>query len=184
MTLTQKYGIAPDLSAPPMAMDERHIEALHQAVLTARPLVVAEIGSYKGHSTVAFLEAMEHHFFYLHLFEPYPTPELLALIHGRLNVHLHTTPIWQSPLRPDFVFIDGDHGVPALADLAFCLARGVRTIAMHDTNGHSCGLTPFGSEAAACLLKEMPDRDWVEDLQQRHGEWTQRGFGISTKRKP
>lgn len=176
--LWAKYHIQPDTAAPPMAMDLRHVRMLHQAILTAKPRIAAEIGSYKGHSTVAFLEAPLEEF---HIFEPYPTPELIALIAGRQNVHLHTAPIWQSPLRPDFVFIDGDHDLPALADLAFCLARGVRTIAMHDTRGFSTGLTPFGSEAAANLLSAMPDRLWQEDSLLREGEWTHRGLGVSTK---
>jgi hypothetical protein len=53
---------------------------------------------------------------------------------------------------------------------------------MHDTNGFTCGLTPEGSEQAATLLREMPSRSWLEDKGIRVGEFTQRGFGVSTIR--
>ncbi len=179
----QKHGLPFDTGSPPMAMDCRHVLALYTALLKARPRVAVEIGSYMGHSTVAFLSATASlPEMQVHLFEPYPTPELLRLIADAPQITLHRSPIWGSDLHPDFAFIDGDHGVPALADLAFCLARDVRVIAMHDSNGHTCGLTPEGSEMAANLLKAMPDRRFTEDCEYRKGEWTQRGFLISTKR--
>lgn len=175
------HRLPTDTGTPPMAMDYRHVEALYEAILTAHPVVAVEIGSYMGHSTTAFLHAMESLLrMELHIFEPYPTPELLRIISGNSRVHLHESPIWDSPIEPDFVFIDGDHGVPALADLAFCLARGVRTIAMHDSNGFTAGLTPSGSETAANLLKTMHGFYHTEDKEYREGEWTQRGFLVST----
>lgn len=179
--LWRKYQLPTFTGSPPMAMDYRHVTDLLNSILQAAPKVAVEIGSYQGHSTVAFIEAMDVlHDLHLHVFEPWPTPELRRILATYpLRTTLHTTPIWGSDVRPDFVFIDGDHGVPALADLAYCLAREVPTIAMHDTNGHTCGLTPEGSEQAARLLREMPGRTWTEDKETREGEWTQRGFGVS-----
>lgn len=181
-TLWKKHQLPSNTGSPPMAMDYRHVEALHAAILQGSPRVAVEIGSYQGHSTVAFIEAM-HALpkMELHVFEPFPTPELRRVLSTHPNrITLHIKPIWGSTVRPDFAFIDGDHGVPALADLAYCLARNTPVIAMHDTNGFTCGLTPEGSEQAATLLKEMPNRLWVEDKEIRKGEFTQRGFGVST----
>ena len=180
--LWKKHQLPTFTGSPPMAMDYRHVTDLFNTIMQARPLVAVEIGSYQGHSTVAFTEAM--HLIpemVLHVFEPYPTPELRRVLSEFPNrIELHTTPIWGSSVRPDFAFIDGDHGIPALADLAYCLARSTPVIAMHDTNGHTCGLTPEGSEQAARLLREMPNRVWTEDKELREGEFTQRGFGVST----
>jgi hypothetical protein len=180
--LWKKYQLPTHTGNPPMAMDYRHVMALLSAITAAQPKVAVEIGSYQGHSTVAFIEAM--HILpemELHVYEPFPTPELRRVLSAFPNrITLHTTPIWGSTIHPDFAFIDGDHGVAALADLAYCLARNVPVIAMHDTNGFTCGLTPEGSEMAATLLKHMPKRVWVEDKELREGEFTQRGFGVST----
>lgn len=182
--LWKKYQLPTHTGNPPMAMDYRHVMELLTTITEAQPRVAVEIGSYQGHSTVAFIEAM--HILpdmYLHVFEPYPTPELRRVLAAFPNrITLHTTPIWGSSVRPDFAFIDGDHGIPALADLAYCLARNTPVIAMHDTNGFTCGLTPEGSEQAATLLREMPSRSWLEDKGIRVGEFTQRGFGVSTIR--
>ena len=179
--LWRKHQLPTFTGSPPMAMDYRHVVNLFESLIDTSPRVACEIGSHMGHSTVAFIEAM-----YLlpemelHVFELHPTPELRRILSTFPDrIALHTTPIWGSSIRPDFAFIDGDHGVPALADLAYCLARGVPTIAMHDTQSFSCGLTAEGSEQAARLLREMPDRMWSEDKSLREGEWTHRGFGVS-----
>lgn len=183
MHLWNKYGLPHPSGSPPMAMDYAHVERLYDSVMGCRPRLAVEIGSYQGHSTVAFLEAMNDiPDLELHVFDIAPTPQLRALVADRPRVYLHPVSVWGSDLRPDYVFIDGDHGVPALADLGWALARGASTIAMHDTNSHTAGLTPEGSELAAGLLRDMPDRVWTEDKEPRAGQWTHRGFGESTIR--
>lgn len=184
MNLWTKYGLDPDTGTPPMAMDYRHVEMLHAEILKARPKVAVEIGSHKGHSLVAFLAAMDElPEMQMYVNETHVTTELVDLIYAsgeRGRVHVSSRPIWTDHFTPDFVFIDGDHGIPALADLAWCLARGVRTIAMHDTRTASRLPECWGAATAAGLLRQMPGRTWTEDWEDRPGEWTWRGFGVST----
>lgn len=184
MRLWTKYGLDPNTGDPPMAMDYRHVEMLHAAILEAKPRVAVEIGSHKGHSLVAFLEAMDElPMMELHVYEPHITPELkatLAVAGHRSRVTLHTEPVWDAIIQPDFVFIDGDHGIPALADLAWCLANTVPVIAMHDTQTWRRIPECRGAFLAACLLRDMPSRAWVEDNVDRPGKATWRGFGLST----
>lgn len=169
-----------------MAMDYRHVERLHAAILFAKPQVAVEIGSHKGHSMVAFLEAMRVlPEMRLHVFEPHLTPELTRCLElaGDIadRVQIRQCPVWNQSTRPDFVFIDGDHGLPALSDLAWCLAKDVRTIAMHDTRSALRLPDCWGAATAAMLLRDMPFRHWSEDFEDRPGEATWRGFGVSTR---
>lgn len=182
--LWTKYGLDPNTGDPPMAMDYRHVEMLYAEILAARPKVAVEIGSHKGHSLVAFLAAMDElPLLLVHVYEPHVTPELANIIYGsdhKSRVIVHREPVWDSIVRPDFVFIDGDHGVPALADLAWCLANVVPVIAMHDTQSWHRLPECRWSFIAATLLRDMPTRQWWEDCEDRPGEATWRGFGVST----
>lgn len=182
--LWTKYGLDPNTGDPPMAMDYRHVAMLHAAILKAKPRTAVEIGSHKGHSLVAFLEAMDElPEMELHVFEPHITPELTAAIYASghsQRVTARPWSVWDSDLKPDLVFIDGDHGLPALADLAWCLARMVPVIAMHDTRTKCRIRECWGAAVAANLLRDMPSRKWWEDHEDRPGEWTWRGFGVST----
>lgn len=183
MNLWTKYGIDPNTGDPPMAMDYRHVEILLAAILEAKPRVAVEIGSHKGHSLVAFLAAMDVlPEMVVHVFDPQITPELAALIYdfGRSRVIIHREPVWGSDLRPDFVFIDGDHGQPALADLAWCLVKKVPVIAMHDTRSFERLAECWGAATIAGWMRVEPGRTWWEDCEDRPGEWTWRGFGVST----
>jgi predicted O-methyltransferase YrrM len=181
--LWTKYGVEPDRAEPPMAMDYRHVEMLYTELLVAQPRVAVEIGSHKGHSLVAFLEVMKVlPEMVLHVFDPHVTPELAALTYefGDSRVFIHQEPVWESTLTPDFVFIDGDHGLPALADLAWCLIRKVRVIAMHDTRTAPRLKECWGAAKIADWMRMEPGRGWAEDFEDRPGEWTWRGFGVST----
>lgn len=183
MNLWTEYGIAEDHRNPPMAMDLRHVTLLHKSLLATRPRIAVEIGSHKGHSTAAFLKAMDDlPDMQVHIFEPHLTPELACLMaasrHNDRIFH-HPEAVWGYDIDPDFAFIDGDHGLSAMADLAFCLSKQATTIAMHDTEGRfDC----WGSKLAADMLCGMKDRMWLSDAKPREGEFTHRGFGVSYRR--
>lgn len=183
MNLWTHYNLDPNTGDPPMAMDYRHVEMLRDSLIAESPRIAVEIGSYRGHSTVAFLAAMEVlPEMQLHIFDTHLTHELLDVldmsgIGGR--IFPHQEPAWDCTIEPDYVFIDGDHGVPALADLAWCLTRNVSVIAMHDTRTASRLPHCDGAYTAANLLRGMNTRTWVEDHEDRPGENTWRGFGIS-----
>lgn len=173
----------------PMFIDAHHLQMLDAIVRKYCPKVVMEIGSHKGVSTQPLLNALgEGIIEQLHIIEPVPTPELLARIKAcpaSGKVRLHTRPSWELSIPCDFVFIDGDHRWPALADLAMCLAHNTPIIAMHDTRSYDVGIKScWGSTMAAKILQCAPGREWHEDFEKRPGMWTERGFGWSIKIKP
>jgi hypothetical protein len=126
-----------------MPMDEFHIHLLHLAVsvdtgIPASQRVAVEVGSYRGASTSALVEALNKGWIgHLHVVEITPTDSLkrvLALADDPAKVTLHTVPFWEAGIGPcDFVFIDGDHQWPALGDTLHALAAGARVICLHDS---------------------------------------------------
>lgn len=178
LALWESYGIAPDTTVPMWAMDLRHVTLLQRLLELLRPKVAVEIGSYLGHSTCAFAAAQQKVGFDLHLVEIKPTPQLRSLIGlCASNTWLHTEPSWEANIKGDFVFIDGDHEWPALADLCHALSVNTPVIALHDTCNSlkQC----WGSKLAADILRQAPGRTWYEDAETREGEDTHRGFGVS-----
>jgi hypothetical protein len=168
------------------AMDEAHIQLLHLTAQLVPGGVAMEIGSYRGASTSALVEAVNRGWLsHLHVAEPRLTPELKAVV-ARCNfpgrVTLHTKPSWELQFAPpDFVFIDGDHEWPAVADTLRALTWGAKVIAMHD----SCSFPEFkgtwGAKLAADLLKQAPGRVIFEDAVRRKGAHTHRGFLVSAQ---
>jgi hypothetical protein len=183
--LWDEMGIEPDKREIPWAMDLRHINALRRVAELVRPKTIVEIGSHRGHSTAGFLKALETLTdATLHLVEPAPTPDLLALLERspvKDRVVLHRDSSWElGELMPDFVFIDGSHEWPALADLAWCLASQTAVIAIHDTRSHFHGIGGcWGAQLAADILRTATGREWIADEERRPGEWTHRGLGLS-----
>jgi hypothetical protein len=119
---------------------------------------------------------------HLHVVEPHPTPSLMRLIesHRADRVTLHRRSSWQTGVAADFVFIDGDHQWPALADLAYALAQDVPAIALHDTRAICGGC--WGAVLVGEILRDAPLRQWHCDDQERPGELTHRGFALSFTR--
>jgi hypothetical protein len=182
-TLWEEFGVVPDTKQPPMAMDLRHIEMLKNLLLEIKPKVAVEIGSFRGHSTTAFLKAMQDlPDMHLHVVEPAPTPELLRLIGDHPRVTLHRKAYWDLDIRDvSFCYIDGDHMFGALADTLHALANNVPYLVFHDTHSHLHKIGGcHGSYLAAKAMANMDNRDWFCDSVDRPGEWTKRGFGFST----
>lgn len=180
-----RFTIDPTPRESPWHMDERHIGMLYQALIHAgihdSVRTAIEIGSHRGASTAAFVEALNiGSLDHLTCIDPHPTPQLHRVLgmveRGCARVIPKTSDACS--LKADFVFIDGDHGWPAIHEVARCLALDVPVIAMHDTQGHyGCG----GSALAAAVLREAVGREFTEDAEQRPGEFTHRGFLVSRK---
>lgn len=170
-----------------MPMDEMHIQMLHASVrmMQRSGIVAVEIGSFRGASTSALVEAVNEGLIdHLHVIEIKPTPTLmqvLGLCKFQDKITVHTVPSWQVGIeKADLVFIDGNHGWPALADVLTALRWGASVIGMHDTNAVNCGHRGcFGSGVGSGILSKMPGRQWFEDKALRPGMRTQRGFGVS-----
>ena len=166
------------------AMDDLHIEILHGLIMEHRPKTVMEIGSYRGRSAIAYIEALKAGAdFTLHLVEPNPRDSLLRLVDScgfKNRIRMYTASSWEIQIPCDFVFIDGDHRWPAVADTLAAVALGSKVIAMHDTRAHEHGYRHvWGSYTAARLLEKMPGRQWHEDFDKRAGMRTERGLGWS-----
>lgn len=177
-----KFTIVPGQN-PPWHADLRHIYALHDL---ARHLPqngrIVEVGSFRGASTVAFIEAINlRPDLSLDIYEPRPTEELRYAVSrceypGKINIFPRPLDADLGGVQTDLVFIDADHGWPAFRDLAICLAQDVPLISLHDTAGlHGS----FGSQEAAIILKSAEGRDYIEDAQARPGEATERGLGLA-----
>jgi len=166
---------------PPYNMDPVHVERLFRICERVQPHSVLEIGSYKGASTSAFIEALNWgHIQKLTIFELYSTPELqrtIAQATDQTKVCCNWRPYYEAPVYADLALIDGDHGWPALADLAAALAQGVPHIVLHDTNAVHLGLQEcWGSAMAASLLRASYSYTVYEDKVKRPGMFTDRGM--------
>jgi len=173
VSLWHKYKIG---KSEEWFIDETHVNLLHEIIMIAKPKVAMEIGSYKGASLVAFLEAMDTIPFQLHVVEPVITPELAILISTsphRSRIIIHKENSYLTKINPDFIFIDGDHDMGVWKDMLYCFVRGVPTIAMHDTRTTlpQCK----GSREVAELLR---GENFLEDCKRRPDERTERGFGL------
>lgn len=179
----QKYPLA---QSEWMQMDDRHTYMLYDAAVSnwEGSRTAVEIGSWKGRTTCALIEALNNgKLDHLHVIELSPTSELrrvLALANDPSKVTLHTTPSWDLTVIPsaDFVFIDGDHRWPAIADTLRALAWGAKVICMHDTQAFPRVPDCWGSWNAAKLLRQHPEWECAEDAIDRNGEKTFRGFAV------
>jgi hypothetical protein len=181
------YSFAFDDHNPPLCMDRRHVEDLHNlAMRVPKRGIVVEIGCGRGASTSAFVEALNTGAdFQLHVVDPSPRPEfnrVIALCSKIENIVVHQMRSENFRLPAcDLWFIDGDHGWPAVADCMNALVSKARVIAMHDTRSYMHGMKDcFGSYLVAEALRADTARTWDEDAVVRRGEWTHRGFGVST----
>lgn len=167
-----------------MAMDQLHIQLLHEASrLSGKNRIGVEIGSFRGASTSALIEALNEGFLSeLHIVEPVPQPELLQVVsmaNDPSKIHMHTCNSWEVGIpMAHFVFIDGDHQGPALQDLLQALDWGADVICLHD----SIRTEPFawGSATAVGLLSHMKERNFFHDNKHRPDARTERGFCVSS----
>jgi len=169
----------------PWNTDIRHISILYRLSL-ALPLdsLIVEIGSWRGATATAYLEAMRWRpDLRLRLYETNIKKPLRHLIWKsgatiRNRVDLRGKAAWDDLVEPAaLAYIDGDHGWPALADLATCLAAKCHVIAAHDT--YLDWPVAHGSRLLGTLLRTAAGRHYYEDHETRPGERTDRGFIVS-----
>ena len=166
------------------AIDARHRDWLRAELLTWRHRRVLEIGSHRGYSTQAFIDAMQAGAVdEVHLCEPSPTPELLAMIADRPGVTLHrerSVDLLRDDCRWDLVFVDGDHSVRTVTKEAeLLIAARVPAVFAHDTA--SAGRYPR-CEGPALLKDAFTAAGYhcTEDAEFRPGERTDRGMMLAT----
>lgn len=166
------------------AIDARHRDWIRNELLTGRHRRVLEIGSHKGYSTQAFLDALQAGAIdELHLCEPSPTPELLSLIAGTPAV-LHrcsSLELLAKDCRWDLVFADGDHSAATVRpEATLLLAAKVPAVFAHDVATDD----RYPGCEGARLYRELFERAGyhvVEDSRQRPGERTDRGMMLATR---
>lgn len=174
---------ADPLFAHQWAIDSRHAAMLHAVVDLCQPQSVLEIGSFQGASSRAFLRAPS-----VWLCEPYPTPELRKLERENCNVTVYpffsSNPVVRA-LRPEMVFIDGDHGEAAIEDMRWAMGFA-KIIAIHDVFG-SIPVQPWGrgsAQAGAMLLASEAFALVLRDHKPREGERTERGLMVGFRDMP
>lgn len=168
----------------PAWMDARHVLFLYNTLMVGKFKCVLEIGCYNGSSTSAMVQALaDGSDFELHLCDIEFRPILLQLLSRMVKRPiLHKcrgAEIIGSDF--DFVIVDGDHSLPVVSEeVALLLKAGTPTIAAHDITHMGDGYA--GASYLASTLKEHGYLS-IEDSRVRPGEWTERGFGLYTKRR-
>ncbi len=186
-----RYEFTLNCDHPNWITDKRHVEIIYEFLMRSDMKRIAEIGSYTGFSTAAFIEALNNgKDFKLHLSEPRPTKQLevvMSMCKKPDNVVLHTQhgekflEDWQDF---DLVFVDADHSMAgAGSDLLRILANDVTNVMAHDTNLSNMvsNYDGRGAELLGRVLKIHPDYKVIEDKKERKGEFTQRGFLFASK---
>ena len=186
-----RYEFTLDCDHPDWLTDIRHVKVIYEFLMANEFTRVAEIGSYSGVSTAAFIEALtQGKDFKFHIAEPNPTRQLRALLSmckkpSNIMLHVQTGEDLLEHWRDfDFVFIDGNHNIDgAGAELLMVLRNQIPTIMAHDTNTyeredskHRCK----GSELIGKVLKSHKDYYWIEDKKKRPNEKTDRGLFFAT----
>lgn len=172
-----------------MPMDILHIHLLHltAGLDTGTPpgeKVAVEVGSHRGASTAALVEALNlgliGRLHVVELRENECLSRVLAMAKEPERITWHRRPYWELEIGPaDLVFIDGDHKWPAVADTLRALTWGAKVIAMHDSQSYPEISGTWGAKLAAGCLKDLPGRTVFEDAERREGMKTERGFLVS-----
>ncbi len=167
---------------PEYNTDRRHLNWMYRVLCAAQWDNTLEIGCWQGASSAVFVEAYKgSHIKQMHFCD-------LKLQHGLVRVTqgtnslLYAKPsieVLRNGIQFDFVFVDGDHGLPSLiAETAILLSLRPKAVFAHDT---SCRLK--GCEGPAYLkeaFQASPGWYCLEDNRLRPGEGTERGLFFST----
>ena len=170
--------------AHPWAIDRRHMLMLKAVCDLCKPRTVLEIGSFRGASLFAFLSAER-----VIACDPKPQRELVDMVGQHSNLRLlpcRSDDDAARAMRPDMVFIDGDHGDAAVADYKHFLSIGTPIVAMHDVFG-SIPVQPWGRGSAQAGRMMRGDPAWrlvLGDHKVREGEATERGLMVGFRELP
>lgn len=180
----RRWVAAHPLDRDPTAIDVRHRDWIRAVLMTGKFRRVLEIGCHKGYSTQAFLDALDAGAIdELHLCEPNPTPELLALIEGK-SVTLHrctSLELLAADKAWDLVFADGDHSEATVIPEATMLLQGsVRAVFAHDVTADSRHYNCDGARHYIRLFKQAGYQVIVGNTE-RPNEMTDRGMMFAVR---
>jgi len=168
-------------------MDRRHVDLLGDVLGNLHIDRAVEIGSFRGASTMAFLNAMSARAVeYLQIVEPNPTPELVALLeehnYGPVDLLTVESASFLPGAKFDAILVDGDHSLRAgVVESAYVLREPRKLVALHDTNSDAIGIP--GCRGPAYFKYKLIEAGYVvfEDCAKRPGERTERGFLLASK---
>jgi hypothetical protein len=181
------------LEFPETAMDKRHIFMLHE-ILCAWPFKSAlEIGSFKGASATAFIEAINRGVglgesggaLFCDVSVSDSLIEVVTSCRYPDRVRITPQPSWavlDSAEDYDFVFVDAAHDLDSVSvEIKKLLRRRPLCVMAHDTNATAAG---YSKCEGAQLLREtfMKQAGYrcIEDCVKRSGERTDRGLFLAT----
>lgn len=172
-----------DTHNPPWHMDWRHVEMIHAVLCHELPASVVEIGTYRGASTSAIMEAMEAHpqinraMLVDYAFQ---IPEwVTATVKNRVEMFAGDFALMHGH-RADCWIIDGNHEMqPACQDLRSALHGGAKIIIVHDTHT-AAAIGVGGHDGAAFIAAQLKSKyPCFADALKRDGELTHRGLLIA-----
>lgn len=198
-TYALEYGRRFDLSPyaeakePGWCIDQRHLFLLYNLLLAWPFERVLEIGSYKGYSSAAFIQAINAgQAFVADFCDIKIQPSLrkvLATCEYREQVRLHARSSHDLLADPssgpyDLVFVDGNHRFEAVQpEIKQLLGRKTLCIVAHDTAASTAGYAEC--EGAYYLKKAVqhePGYYCLEDCEPRVNEATHRGFFVGVRK--
>jgi predicted O-methyltransferase YrrM len=172
-----------------MAMDERHVAMLH-GVLSGWPFKNAlELGSFRGASSTAFVEAINNGSPMVATFcDAEPTESLWSVVRncsqpGRVRVTADLSwHVLESPETFDFVLVDANHDLESVTlELERLLIRKPLCVMAHDTNATRMGYPKAeGAHHLKRTFQQHDDYYCIEDAARREGEQTERGLFLAT----
>lgn len=165
-------------------IDARHRDWIRDELMTGKYRRVLEIGSYRGYSTAAFLDALNAgKVDEIHLCDTSITHELRQLVGDLPGVKLHkcrSVDLLAKDAAFDLVFVDGDHTLEVIqAETPYLV--GVPAIFAHDTNSTAVGYP--NCEGPPYLKAALIEAGYTitEDCERRPGELTHRGMMFATR---
>ena len=172
-------------------MDYSHVMILFNLLLVYPYKRVLEIGSHRGYSTTAFIEAIKLGCtFEVHLCDIDFKDSVIELCKGKNNVYMHN--MRSADYLPasgafDFVLLDGSHIAEDVeVEFEYLSMNGITSLLLHDTctqNLPQNKMTPWYDGPLFLKNRLLASPDWlcVEDSSLRKGERTERGLFFATK---
>jgi SAM-dependent methyltransferase len=169
----------------PFWMDRRHVDLLYEILMTHHFTRVLEIGCWHGSSTSAFVQAINDGCtFDFHVCDIDFTPQLdrvLACCSREVVRHEKDSLFVINPTY-DLICVDGNHHIHhVFREVELLLRCRTPTIVAHDTGQVNVDPGCDGAVYLGKTFKSHPEYHWIEDCEERPGEFTNRGFFFCTK---
>lgn len=173
------------------SMDYTHVMILFNLLCAYPYRRVLEIGSHRGFSTTAFIEAISMGCsFEVHLCDTEFKQSVYEICKGYNQIHMHRMRSAQylaSAGKFDFALLDGSHIMEDVEDeFEYLSMNDISTLLLHDTctqNLPQNMTTPWYDGPLLLKNKLMASPNWlcIEDTSYRKGEQTERGLLLATK---